>query len=42
MIAGLVQMMGEDAAVEYMKALNQNVTQYTRSGTAQAPNVAKG
>ncbi len=41
-LAGLVQLMGEDAAFEYMKALNNNVTQYTRSGTAQAPNVAKG
>jgi iron(III) transport system substrate-binding protein len=25
-----------------MKKLNANITQYTRSGTAQAPNVAKG
>ena len=41
-LAGLVQMMGEDEAFRYMKALHQNVTQYTRSGTAQAPNVAKG
>ncbi len=41
-LAGLVQLMGEDAAFEYMKALHKNITQYTRSGTAQAPNVAKG
>jgi len=41
-LAGLVQLMGEDAAFDYMKKLNANVTQYTRSGTAQAPNVAKG
>ena len=41
-LAGLVQLMGEDAAFEYLKALHKNVTQYTRSGTAQAPNVAKG
>jgi iron(III) transport system substrate-binding protein len=41
-VAGLVQMMGEDKAFDYMKALHKNVTQYTRSGTAQAPNVAKG
>ena len=41
-LAGLVQLMGEDKAFEYMKALHRNVTQYTRSGTAQAPNVAKG
>lgn len=41
-LAGLVQSMGEDKAFEYMKALHKNITQYTRSGTAQAPNVAKG
>ena len=41
-LAGLVQLMGEDKAFEYMKALHKNVVQYTRSGTAQAPNVAKG
>jgi iron(III) transport system substrate-binding protein len=41
-LAGLVQLMGEDQAFDYMKALHRNVTQYTRSGTAQAPNVAKG
>ena len=41
-IAGLVQMMGEDAAFEYLKKLHLNVTQYTRSGTAQAKSVASG
>ncbi|MGE4242390.1 ABC transporter substrate-binding protein [Ramlibacter sp.] len=41
-LAGLVQMMGEDAAFDYMKKLHRNVTQYTRSGTAQARSVAKG
>lgn len=41
-LAGLVQLMGEDKAFDYMKALHKNITQYTRSGTAQAPNVAKG
>jgi hypothetical protein len=41
-LAGLVQMMGEDAAFDYLKKLNANVTQYTRSGTAQARSVAKG
>jgi iron(III) transport system substrate-binding protein len=34
--------MGENQAFDYMKALHRNVTQYTRSGTAQAPNVGKG
>jgi iron(III) transport system substrate-binding protein len=41
-LAGLVQLMGEDAAFEYLKKLHANITSYTRSGTAQAPNVAKG
>jgi iron(III) transport system substrate-binding protein len=41
-LAGLVQLMGEDAAFDYMKKLHKNITTYTRSGQAQAPNVAKG
>ena len=41
-LAGLVQLMGEDAAFEYLKKLHRNITQYTRSGTAQAKSVAKG
>ncbi|MGH6625343.1 MAG: ABC transporter substrate-binding protein [Burkholderiaceae bacterium] len=41
-LAGLVQMMGEEQAFDYMKKLHRNVSNYTRSGTAQAPNVAKG
>ena len=41
-LAGLVQLMGEDKAFDYMKRLHKNIVQYTRSGTAQAPNVAKG
>jgi iron(III) transport system substrate-binding protein len=41
-LAGLVQLMGEDAAFDYMKKLHRNITQYTRSGTAQAKSVAKG
>ena len=41
-IAGLVQLMGEDAAFDYLKKLHRNTTAYTRSGQAQAPNVAKG
>jgi iron(III) transport system substrate-binding protein len=41
-IAGLVQLMGEDAAFDYLKKLHKNVTQYTRSGTAQAKSVAQG
>jgi iron(III) transport system substrate-binding protein len=41
-LAGLVQLMGEDAAFDYLKKLHRNVTQYTRSGQAQAKSVAKG
>ena len=41
-LAGLVQLMGEDTAFDYLKKLHRNVTQYTRSGTAQAKSVAKG
>ena len=41
-LAGLVQLMGEDAAFDYLKKLHKNVTQYTRSGQAQAKSVAKG
>jgi iron(III) transport system substrate-binding protein len=41
-LAGLVQLMGEDAAFGYLQRLHRNVTQYTRSGQAQAKSVAKG
>ncbi len=41
-LAGLVQLMGEEPAFDYMKKLHKNVSNYTRSGQAQAPNVAKG
>lgn len=41
-LAGLVQLMGEEPAFDFMKKLHKNVTNYTRSGTAQAKSVAKG
>lgn len=41
-LAGLVQLMGEDAAFDYLKKLHRNITSYTRSGQAQSKNVAKG
>ncbi len=41
-LAGLVQQMGEDAAFDYLKKLHRQISNYTRSGTAQAPNVAEG
>jgi iron(III) transport system substrate-binding protein len=34
MLATLVQLMGEDEAFQYMKALDANVSQYTQSGAA--------
>ena len=42
MIATLVQLMGEDKAFDYLKALHKNVGQYTRSGTAPIKAVARG
>ena len=42
MIATLVQLMGEEKAFEYMKALHRNIGQYTRSGTAPIKAVARG
>jgi len=41
-MATLVQIMGEEQAFDYMKKLHRNTNTYTRSGQAQAPNVAKG
>jgi len=42
MVATLVQLMGEDQAFEYMKALHKNISQYTRSGTGPIKAVARG
>ena len=42
MIATLVQLMGEDPAYEYLKALHKNVNQYTRSGSGPIKAVARG
>ncbi len=42
MIATLVQVMGEDKAFAYMKALHPNINSYTRSGTAPVKAVARG
>ena len=42
MIATLVQLMGEDKAFDYLKALNANVAVYTRSGTAPIKAAARG
>jgi iron(III) transport system substrate-binding protein len=42
MVATLVQLMGEDKAFEYMKALHRNIATYTRSGTGPIKAVARG
>ena len=42
MVATLVQLMGEDKAFEYLKALHRNVSVYTRSGTAPIKAAARG
>jgi iron(III) transport system substrate-binding protein len=41
-LATLVQIMGEDQAFDYLKALNTNVTQYTKSGSAPVKAAARG
>jgi iron(III) transport system substrate-binding protein len=41
-LAGLVSLMGEDKAFDYMKALHKNITTYTRSSQAQARTVSRG
>ncbi len=41
-LATLVQMMGEDKAFEYLRALHKNITRYTTSGTAQRQSVSRG
>jgi len=41
-LATMVQIMGEDEAFEYLKALDKNIFQYTRSGSAPGKNVSIG
>ena len=41
-LATLVQIMGEDEAFEYLKKLNKNVAQYTKSGSAPIKAAARG
>jgi iron(III) transport system substrate-binding protein len=41
-LASMVQLMGEDKAFDYMKALHRNVNQYTKSGAAPVKAVALG
>ena len=42
MIATLVQIMGEEKAFDYLRALHKNVSTYTRSGTAPIKAAARG
>jgi iron(III) transport system substrate-binding protein len=42
MLATLVQIMGEQKACDYMKALHKNINQYTKSGAAPARAAATG
>ncbi len=41
-LATLVQIYGEEEAFEYMKGLDNNITQYTRSGSAPGKNASIG
>lgn len=41
-LATLVQIYGEDEAFEFMKGLDRNITQYTRSGSAPGKNASIG
>ncbi|MFC4626317.1 ABC transporter substrate-binding protein [Daeguia caeni] len=41
-LATLVQLMGEDKAFEYLAKLNDNVSQYTKSGSAPVKSAARG
>lgn len=42
MLASLVQLMGEEQAMDYMKKFNEQVRQYTKSGTAPGRMVGTG
>ena len=41
-LATLVQIMGEDKAYDYLKKLNANISQYTKSGSAPVKAAARG
>lgn len=41
-LATMVQLLGEDAAFDYMARMDANITQYTRSGSAPGRNAALG
>ncbi len=41
-LATFAQLWGDDQAFDYLKQLNANVSQYTKSGIAPARNAARG
>lgn len=41
-LASLAQIMGEDQAIAYLKKLNANISQYTKSGSAPVKAAARG
>jgi len=41
-LATMVQLMGEDKAFDYLKALHKNINQYTKSGSAPIKAAARG
>ena len=41
-LATLVQIMGEEKAYDYLKKLNANISQYTKSGSAPVKSAARG
>jgi iron(III) transport system substrate-binding protein len=41
-LASLVQIMGEDPAFDYLKKLNENISQYTKSGSAPVKAAGRG
>ncbi len=42
MLATMVQLMGEDEAFDYLRALHKNIAQYTKSGSAPIKDAARG
>ena len=42
MLATIVQLMGEDKAFEYLKALHKNINEYTKAGAAPALATGQG
>lgn len=41
-LATMVQLLGEDAAFDYLRELNNNIAQYTKSGSAPIKDAARG